>query len=136
MKFPEAYRIQKPFPSQAGDPYGCFLIPGRAANGRPLRVIANAGEELSEGWDHVSISLHQTAKITPSWAEMCAVKSLFWDDETPVAQYHPPASEHISFHHGCLHLWHHPEHLKASTMPPARLVGPPKQEPEAPHVWP
>lgn len=140
MRFPEAYRVQRPFPSHPGSPWGCFLIPGRAACGRPLYVIANSGDtdpDISGGWDHLSVTLHHKAKITPSWQEMSVLKSLFWEDETPVVQYHPPAEEHVSYHDGCLHLWHHPEHLTPDRRPPMRLVGGPQKKPAPPpHQWP
>lgn len=64
----------------------------------PLSVIASDGY----GWEHVSVS---TPIHAPSWDEMCAVKSLFWDDEDCVVQFHPPKSEYVNQHPFCLHLW-------------------------------
>jgi hypothetical protein len=63
-----------------------------------LRVIASDGA----GWEHVSVSTHIRA---PNWAEMCFIKSQFWDDEDCVMQLHPPRSEWVNNHSNCLHLW-------------------------------
>lgn len=60
------------------------------------------------GWEHVSVSITSTARqVTrcPTWEEMCYVKSLFWDDEEPVMQLHPPKSMWVNNHPYCLHLW-------------------------------
>jgi hypothetical protein len=64
------------------------------------------------GWEHVSITLRKVVnrkakqvERCPTWEEMCFIKSVFWDDEETVVQYHPPKSEWISNHPYCLHLW-------------------------------
>jgi hypothetical protein len=65
------------------------------------------------GWEHVSVSVKIRtrtgelieAKRTPTWEEMCDVKSFFWDAEEPVIQYHPRASEYRNWHKYVLHLW-------------------------------
>lgn len=87
-----------------------FRVPISASGGRRLHVIANAappegevGEELA-GWDHVSVSVDGSRK-PPSWDEMCAVKRLFWEPEACVVQFHPPESDYVNIHEGCLHLW-------------------------------
>ena len=54
------------------------------------------------GWEHVSVSLNTR---TPTWEEMCFIKSIFWDEEDCVMQLHPPKSEYINNHNYCLHLW-------------------------------
>jgi hypothetical protein len=76
---------------------GCFFVPcpGTRAN---LQVIASDGM----GWEHVSVSLQTRC---PSWAEMCYIKDLFWDEEETVMQLHPPRSEWVNNHPYCLHLW-------------------------------
>jgi hypothetical protein len=105
MKVPEQFRWANAphgYASQPDDPFGAFLIPGRAAKGRVLRVIACDGAET--GWDHVSVSLEDKRKC-PSWEEMCVVKRLFWNDSETVVQFHPPESDYINQHPGCLHLW-------------------------------
>jgi hypothetical protein len=104
MKFPEQFRDQHfGMKSAPGSPYGVFRIPGRAANGRILYIIANDGTETQ--WDHVSISLPDSPAKCPSWEEMCIVKGLFWDATDCVVQFHPPESEYVNIHKGCLHLF-------------------------------
>ncbi len=105
MRFPEQYRwINAPhgYNSQTGDPFGLFRIPAHVSKGRPLNIIACDGVET--GWEHVSVSVMGSNKC-PGWDEMCVVKSLFWDDSEAVIQFHPPASDYVNFHPGCLHLW-------------------------------
>ncbi len=104
MTFPEQFRTQRPgYPSQPGDPYGWFVIGARAACGRVLHVMADDGH--ISGWEHVSVSVPSQPYKTPSWPEMCAVKAMFWAPEECVVQFHPPESQYINTHHGCLHLW-------------------------------
>lgn len=71
------------------------------------------------GWDHVSVSLPNR---TPTWAEMCFVKDLFFDDEETVIQFHPPKSEYVNFHPYVLHLWR--PHDTKIQLPPSIMVGP------------
>lgn len=52
-------------------------------------------------WEHVSVS----ASTVPTWGEMCWVKSLFWEPEEVVIQYHPPESQYVNVHGRVLHLW-------------------------------
>jgi hypothetical protein len=67
-------------------------------------------DEMTDGtkWEHVSVSYHGETRKTPSWAEMCAVKEIFWDKEEEVHQIHPKESQYV---HGfkekqnILHLW-------------------------------
>lgn len=75
---------------------GLFLC--TLAHKQSVRVIASDGE----GWEHVSVSRKDRC---PTWAEMCEVKALFWDEEDTVMQLHPPQSEWVSNHQFCLHLW-------------------------------
>ena len=124
MKFPEQFRWKNArggYDSNEGDPFGLFVIPGRHANGRVLRIMATDGEET--GWEHVSVSIQDSDRC-PSWPEMCIVKSLFWDDEEAVMQLHPPKSDYVNNHPGCLHLWR-PVHdsIGDIPLPPSILVG-------------
>ena len=98
---------------------GVFFVPRRPGQ-HPLRVIASDGaiEDGGTPWEHVSVSLPDRC---PTWAEMCAVKSLFWDDEDPVVQFHPPRSEWVNNHQFCLHLWR-PVGVEVPR-PPALMVG-------------
>ena len=118
MKTPNEYRITNEFlPSTDKDGNnGMFRIPLRGC-ARPIKellIIASDGM----GWEHVSVSLPDR---TPTWEEMCYVKSLFWDDEDCVIQYHPPKSEYVNNHDHCLHLWKC-KHSKIP-MPDSILVG-------------
>lgn len=98
FRVPEKFRVtdgRLATPPGAG-PYGAFVIPQHKAE--KLTVIASS----DGGWEHVSVS---TRTRTPTWEEMCRVKSLFWEDSDCVVQYHPPKSDHINIHPYCLHLW-------------------------------
>lgn len=69
-----------------------------------MKVIADDGEQT--GWEHVSVSFADSGVMAcPTWEDMCLVKSLFWDDEDCVVQFHPPKSEYVNVHEGVLHLW-------------------------------
>lgn len=123
MKFPDRYRRKDaPFgyESNAGDTFGFFIIPPRETmTGRQLKCMAVDGDET--GWEHVSVSLPDYPKKCPSWDEMCCVKRLFWGDDETVIQFHPPASEYVNNHTGCLHLWRCVN--QAMPIPPSILVG-------------
>lgn len=108
MCFPEAYRVPNIHPdyrSKEGDPFGVFRIPGYAAKGRTLKIIAVAGREENGWWDHVSVSLMDRRHECPRWEEMCLAKDLFWEKDACVVQFHPPESDYVNQHPGCLHLW-------------------------------
>lgn len=93
---------------------GMFII--KSPNGYDdLNVLASDGE----GWEHVSVSM---PRRTPSWEEMCFIKSIFWDSDDVVIQYHPAEEEYVNFHPHCLHLWRKIGH-KFET-PPTYMVGP------------
>lgn len=97
---------------------GAFVLRLKESNGSRIKVIASDGE----GWQHVSVSLADTPNSTPSWKLMCAVKDLFLEPEDCVCQFHPPKSEYVNFHPGCLHLWK-PIGEKMP-VPPFWMVGP------------
>lgn len=98
---------------------GAFFIPSYPGKA-PFKVVASDGAitEDAEAWEHVSVSLPDR---TPTWAEMCALKSIFWDDEDTVVQFHPPRSEWVNNHQHCLHMWR-PVGLVVPR-PPALMVG-------------
>lgn len=50
------------------------------------------------------------------------IKTLFWDKEDTVIQYHPPQSQYVNCHPFTLHLWR-PIGLTIP-VPPSILVGP------------
>lgn len=96
---PDQYRVRKgPLGSDASaGNNGAFFIP-RNKSSVPLKVIASDGLQ----WEHVSVSLPDRS---PTWEEMCKIKTLFWDPEDVVIQYHPGHSDYINNHPYCLHLW-------------------------------
>lgn len=69
---------------------------------RTFPAIAIASDQ--EGWEHVSVVL-EGRKRTPNWDEMSYIKSLFWDEEDWVVQFHPAKSSYVNNHPYCLHLW-------------------------------
>jgi len=83
----DQYRILRGlYGSAPGADYGAFQIPGPC--GERLMVLASPGDaNESIPWEHVSVS---TRHRCPYWKEMCFVKDLFWDEEEPVMQLHPP----------------------------------------------
>jgi hypothetical protein len=120
MKFPEQFRLKKKghlYHSNEGEQFGCFEIPGRHARGRALTCIAVDGRDT--GWEHVSVSVADSKK-PPSWDEMCAVKSLFWDDDECIVQFHPRQVDYVNLHPGVLHLWR--SVLEPFPMPPIICV--------------
>jgi hypothetical protein len=119
FKVPEAFRVQRlGYESKHGDPYGVFEIPFESFR---LFVLATDGKGITakDGieWEHVSISLKSR---TPNWKEMCFIKSLFWDEEDCVIQYHPPKEKYINHHPNVLHLWR--PNNKEVPMPPLVFV--------------
>ena len=104
-KFPklvERGRMQEPLDgrvSNTGDTFGAFWLKS-PVNGARLFVVVGYGR----GWDHVSVS-HRNKKRLPTWAEMCWVKSLFFDAEECVMRLHPPASRYVNDTANVLHLW-------------------------------
>jgi len=70
------------------------------------------------GWEHVSVSLPARC---PTWEEMCFIKSLFWDEDDCVIQYHPRKSDYVNNHSYCLHLWRPTKELLP--VPPSFMIG-------------
>lgn len=119
FKVPEMYRLTRhPFLSSDSSfgNKGAFEIPFE----KDIKAFAIAGD--GEGWEHVSVHMIKHGKTcTPSWSDMCKIKSMFWGAEDCVIQYHPPKSEYVNNHKNCLHLWR-PIGV-AIQMPPSGLVG-------------
>ena len=84
---------------------GLFILPFPVKNSLEIRALASDGE----GWEHVSVSIAFPGKAAglrcPTWDEMCYVKSLFWDEEDCVIQYHPSKDQYVNRHPYVLHLW-------------------------------
>ena len=112
---PNAYRIRRGYmaSTDANGNNGAFFIPTRPGE-PPMQVIASDGM----GWEHVSVSRPDR---TPTWAEMCRVKALFWDAGDCVVQFHPPETDYVNNHSRCLHLWR-PVGIELPR-PPGWLVG-------------
>lgn len=98
---PEKYRI-KTGELASDESYGNNGAFAVKYNRTIIFMIASDGME----WEHVSAHCVRNGKqITPSWEEMCLVKSFFWDTEDCVVQYHPSKSEYVNMHENTLHLW-------------------------------
>lgn len=115
MKFPEQYRTKHPLdlPHDSGDPFGWFMIPSPIKSSQWIAVQADGQTE----WEHVSASLRNRC---PSWEEMCFLKSLFWEPDETVVQFHPPESEYVNVAKTCLHLW---KYKNEFPRPPKHYVG-------------
>lgn len=95
---------------------GAFVIQRNA--GTCFLIIASDGA----GWEHVSVHcVSKGIERTPTWAEMCFVKDIFWDREDCVIQYHPAESEYVNLHKHTLHLWRPTD--QEIPIPPKILVG-------------
>lgn len=88
-----------PYKSEPGLPMGMFILSVRTSN---LICVAYCG--AMDGWEHVSVSV-QGKNRTPTWGEMCFVKSTFWPEEDTVVQYHPSKEDYVNMHPFCLHLF-------------------------------
>ena len=87
------------FASSAKDGFNGFFVV--QVNSEQLGVVASDGH----GWQHVSVSKVNQPRKVPNYDHMCAIKELFWGPDEWVVQFHPPKSEHVNNHPGCLHLW-------------------------------
>lgn len=76
---------------------GCYLMQMNRIDGN-MRIIAGSDPQ----WEHVSASFERRC---PTWNEMSMLKSLFWDDDECVLQYHPPRTQYVNIHPFTLHLW-------------------------------
>jgi len=101
------------------DLFGLFQIPLKTER-YCLKVIAAPFDNPPEGWEHVSCSLPTRC---PTWSEMAMVKSLFWDEEQTVVQFHPKKSQYVNNMPYCLHLWRNTK--QEHELPPQILTGDP-----------
>ena len=128
FKVPNQYRIRKEHHRDLGTDNdagnnGAFQIP---IHRKTLAAFVIVSDGMN--WDHVSIHImdKKGRASTPTWAMMCKIKDLFWDEEDCVIQYHPPKSSYINHHPHTLHLWR--SHLQEVMIPPPELVGFRKKE--------
>jgi hypothetical protein len=118
-KYLNEHRIRTgPFASDPSFGFNGAFVLSKPGEARSICVIASNGM----GWRHVSVSFGSKSTKTPSWETMCWVKDLFFEPEDCVMQFHPPRSEYVNFHKGCLHLFK-PIGVEMPT-PPSILVGP------------
>lgn len=95
------------FSSEPRSKSGAFFVRCKET-GQELKIIVGDGSDWTEAglsgepWEHVSVSCERRC---PTWTELCFVKSLFWEDEECVIQYHPPRSRYVNNHAFVLHLW-------------------------------
>jgi hypothetical protein len=102
MKVPNQYRVKKGVLSsdKTFGNNGAFEIP--LSNRTTAFVIASDGE----GWEHVSVHIvSEGEERTPTWAEMCKIKDIFWEETETVLQYHPAKEQYVNNHKHTLHLW-------------------------------
>jgi hypothetical protein len=97
FRVPEQYRIL----GEGQGNNGMFTFASPIKPNELIRCIASDGGKPP--WEHVSVTVNK--KRCPVWEEMCYVKSIFWEEEDAVVQFHPPKSEYIDNHKYCLHLW-------------------------------
>lgn len=135
MKVPEQYRVHNhPIPQFSSDASsganGYFFIPHYKVADYFFGCMVSDGTLIPEDmrhvprWEHVSVTIKtdkRSVQRCPTWEEMCFVKSLFWDDEEPVMQLHPPKSQWVNNHPHCLHLWKSLE--VPIPLPPMIMVG-------------
>ncbi len=122
----DVYRIQEPNPSPPGATFGAFQIPHPDKKERDTRrtyfnIIASDGIFENNGWDHVSIHVRyrkdgKPMMRCPTWAEMCAIKDAFFEEDEVVMQLHPAKADYIDVHPCVLHLWR-PLNLQIPTPP-------------------
>ena len=41
----------------------------------------------------------------PTWAEMCIIKDIFFEEAECCVEYHPAKSNYVNIHPNCLHIW-------------------------------
>lgn len=122
FKVPENYRLKKGLLA-SDETFGCNGIFNIPMNHNTITAQCLVSD--GAGFEHVSVTLlNKKVKFIPrcpTWEEMCIIKDTFWDKEDCVIQYHPPASQYISNHPYCLHLWR-PTDIEIP-IPPMILVG-------------
>jgi hypothetical protein len=95
------------FYSERGATYGAFYIPHPEKGHLKFEIIAADGKEVGDHWEHVSAKVSDiNGRLrTPGWAEMDYLKSLFWEPDEVVVQYHINGADKVNNHPNVLHLW-------------------------------
>ena len=103
--------------TEFGDSCGYFEVERTDGDRKYTLRMISSGLQSRGGWEHVSVSIED---LCPSWDDMCFVKSLFWEPEETVLQFHPAKSDYVNIHEFCLHLW---KQVGAQVeLPPTHLV--------------
>lgn len=104
MKVPEKYRKTLGNLSSISEDgnNGVFIIPIPKTTNCHYQVVCSDGL----GWEHVSVTVFKkNFNMIPTWSDMCYIKSLFWDPDETVIQYHPSSENYVNNHPNVLHLW-------------------------------
>ena len=121
----DPYRIEEGVmgTQRDGSRKGAFII--QVADQRKetvLMVVASDGcddnglpiPDQTLAWEHVSVHTRYDAGTPnrpnlkmrlPTWPEMQLVKTLFWEDDERVMQFHPEEDQYVNDHPFVLHLW-------------------------------
>ena len=116
FKVPEKYRIRTGLFGSTNEHgnNGHFNITSLKLK-RILKVVASDGD----GWEHVSVSLHDRC---PTWDEMSTVRNMFWGPDDLVVQLHPTHDQYVNNHEYTLHLWRKKDTNNFVEMPPKYMV--------------
>ena len=100
----EPYRARHPLnlPQKEGDQYGWFEIPSPTFPTQDQHTLFVMAAPPDGEWQHISVSKRRKP---PTWAEMCYIKDLFFDENEVVVQFHPAKKDYVNFAKNCLHLW-------------------------------
>lgn len=125
FKVPEEYRAGMPkghqlYSEKMFGNNGLFFLRDSHEN-IYLCIASDQGFPGQPAWEHVSVTLRNQER-TPTWEEMCFIKSVFWNENDTVLQYHPAKSEYVDYSPWCLHLWR-PIGIDFPK-PDSRMIGP------------
>lgn len=93
--------------SDRGINAGAFVVDSVEPGWR-LFLICDDGRcpGCATGWEHVSVrAARKSSSRVPTWREMAHIKSLCWDAEDVVVEFHPARSSYVNRHPHVLHLW-------------------------------
>lgn len=93
--------------TRKGERQGVFNLYCPTTRERLFVVVSDGSDWHQEKlpglpWEHVSVSVKDRC---PTWEEMCWVKSLFFEPEETVVEFHPPQSRYVNRYPYTLHLW-------------------------------
>lgn len=149
FKIPKEFQVEHPFGETEGNA-GAFFIPHNLISNYFFVVLASDGfgwEHVSVSLKKGKVATvkafrkkdgpktnpggtyifrekettYSDVERCPTWGEMCFIKSLFWDDDDVVVQFHPAKKDHVNMHEFCLHLWRPLD--QTIPTPPSLMVG-------------